>query len=124
MRRHHEAGFEFLDRLAGTLEYLAHGHTWTAVRVCSIRNGHGIAAYREGERQERGELTVDEAAAVLRVVPTTVLRLIHRKALLAKQACPNAPWTIRQADLDELVATRAEQSPSAQSAGQLALDIQ
>ncbi len=102
----------------------AHGYTWTAARVCSIRNGHGIAAYREGERQERGELTVDEAAAVLRVVPTTVLRLIHRKALLAKQACPNAPWTIRQADLDELVATRAEQSPSAQSAGQLALDIQ
>lgn len=30
---------------------------------------------------ERGELTVNEAAAALRVVPTTVLRLIHRKAL-------------------------------------------
>src|SRR5689334_19354223 len=30
---------------------------------------------------ERGDLTVDEAAAALRVVPTTVLRLIHRKAL-------------------------------------------
>jgi hypothetical protein len=116
------------ERIAAVINRLGHrtaqGHTWTAARVCSIRNSHGIAAYREGERQERGELTVDEAATALRVVPTTVLRLIHRKVLHARQACPQAPWTIRQVDLDELLATRAEQGPSAQSAGQLALDIQ
>lgn len=116
------------ERIAAIINRLGHrtaqGFTWTAARICSIRNSHGIAAYREGERQERGELTVDEAATALRVVPTTVLRLIHRKVLHARQACPNAPWTIRQADLDEFLATRADQGPPAESAGQLALDIQ
>src|SRR5258707_5747657 len=29
---------------------------------------------------------------------------INQKNLLAKQACRNAPWTIRQADLDEFLA--------------------
>jgi excisionase family DNA binding protein len=116
------------ERIAATINRLghrtAHGHTWTAARVCSIRNGHGIAPYREGERQERGELAVDEVAAALQVTPTTVLRLIRQKDLPAKQACRNAPWTIRQADLDEFLAARAEQRPSTHVAGQLALDIQ
>ena len=116
------------ERIAATINRLghrtAHGHTWTATRICSIRNGHGIAPYRQGERQERGELTVDEVAAALHVTPTTVLRLIRQKDLAAKQACRNAPWTIRQADLDEFLAARAAQSPSTHVAGQLALDIQ
>ena len=116
------------ERIAATINRLghrtAHGQTWTAARVCSIRKGHGIAAYREGERQERGELTVDEVAAALQVTQTTVLRLIRQKDLPAKQACRNAPWTIRQADLDEFLAARAAQSPSTRVSGQLALDIQ
>jgi excisionase family DNA binding protein len=115
-------------RIAATINRLgrrtAHGQTWTATRVCSIRNGHGIAPYREGERQERGELTVDEVAAALQVTPTTVLRLIREKDLSAKQACRNAPWTIRQAELDEFLAARAAQSASTHLSGQLALDIQ
>jgi excisionase family DNA binding protein len=116
------------ERIAATINRLghrtAHGQTWTATRVCSIRKGHGIAAYREGERHERGELTVDEVAAALQVTPTTVLRLIRQKDLPAKQACRNAPWTIRQADLDEFLVARAAQSPSTHVSGQLALDIQ
>jgi hypothetical protein len=86
------------ERIAATINRLghrtAHGQTWTTTRVCAIRNGHGIAPYREGERQERGELTVDEVADTLRVTSTTVLRLIRQKDLAAKQACRNAPWTI------------------------------
>ena len=116
------------ERIAATINRLghrtAHGHTWTATRICSIRNGHGIAPYRQGERQERGELTVDEVAAALHVTSTTVLRLIRQKDLAAKQACRNAPWAIRQADLDEFLAARAEPGPSTHLAGQLALDIQ
>jgi len=115
-------------RIAATINRLghrtAHGQAWTAARVCSIRNGHGILAYREGERQERGELTVDEAAAVLNVTHTTVLRLIAQRGLAAKQACRNAPWTIRGADLDEFLAARAEKGPSTRISGQLTLDIQ
>ena len=116
------------ERIAATINRLghrtAHGQTWTATRVCAIRNGHGIAPYREGERQARGELTVEEVAAALNVTSTTVLRLIRQKDLSAKQACRNAPWAIRQADLDEFLAARAEQGPSTHVSGQLALDIQ
>jgi len=115
-------------RIAATINRLghrtAHGQAWTAARVCSIRNGRGILAYREGERQECGELTVDEAAAVLNVTHTTVLRLIAQQGLVAKQACRNAPWTIRGADFDEFLATRAEKNPSTRISGQLTLDIQ
>ncbi|HUG23641.1 helix-turn-helix domain-containing protein [Piscinibacter sp.] len=115
------------ERIAATINRLghrtAHGQTWTAARVCAIRKGHGVAAYREGERQERGELTVDEAAAALQVTHTSVLRLIRQKDLVAKQACRNAPWTIRQNDLDEFLATRAGQGPSTRVSGQLTLDI-
>jgi hypothetical protein len=102
----------------------AHEYTWTAPRVCAIRHSHGIAPYREGERQERKELTVDEVAAILQLAHTSVLRLIRQKALVAKQACRNAPWTIRQDDLDEFLATRAGSSPSPRNAGQMVLDIQ
>jgi len=116
------------ERIAATINRLghrtAHGQTWTAARVCSIRNSHGIAPYCEGERQARGELTVDEAAAALQVTHTSVLRLIRNKDLVAKQACRNAPWTIRQADLDEFFATRVEQNSSTRASDQLALDIQ
>lgn len=116
------------ERIAATINRLghrtAHAQTWTATRVCSIRKGHGIAAYREGERQDRGELTVDEVACALQVTPTTVLRLIRQKELPAKQACRNAPWTIHQTDLNELLAARAAQGPSTRIAGQLTLDIQ
>jgi hypothetical protein len=102
----------------------AHEHTWTAPRVCSIRNSHGIAPYRDGERQERSELTVDEVATILELAHTSVLRLIRQKSLVAKQACRNAPWTIRQDDLDEFLATRAGSCPSPLNAGQMVLDIQ
>ncbi|MHB1701979.1 MAG: helix-turn-helix domain-containing protein [Acidobacteriaceae bacterium] len=116
------------ERIAATINRLghrtAHGQTWTAARVCSIRNGHGIAPYREGERQARGELTADEAAAALQLTHTTVLRLIRQKDLVAKQACRNAPWTIRQVDFDEFLATRTGQSPSTRVSGQMVLDIQ
>jgi len=116
------------EHIAATINRLghrtAHEQTWTAARVCAIRKGHGIAAYREGERQERSELTVAEAAAALQLTHTTVLRLIRQKDLVATQACRNAPWTIRQDDLDEFLATRAEQSPSTRVSGQMVLDIQ
>jgi excisionase family DNA binding protein len=116
------------ERIAATINRLghrtAHGKTWTAARVCSIRQGHGVAAYRDGERQARGELTVDEAAAVLKVTPTTVLRQIRQKDLAATQACRNAPWTIRQDDLDDYLVARTRQSPSTRNSDQMALDIQ
>jgi DNA invertase Pin-like site-specific DNA recombinase len=39
----------------------AHGDSWTAVRICSLRHHHAIPVYQVGERQERGEISVQEA---------------------------------------------------------------
>ena len=52
------------------------GNGWTQSRVCSLRSHNAIPTYREGERRDRGEVTLDEAAAALSVSPSTVRRLI------------------------------------------------
>jgi excisionase family DNA binding protein len=58
-----------------------------------------VAILRAGERAERGEATINEAAVALDISTTTVRRLIASGALPATQPCKGAPWIIRQADL-------------------------
>jgi excisionase family DNA binding protein len=72
---------------------------WTQNRVCTFRNHRGIEVYRDGERLERGELTLDEAAARLNVSTMTVLRMIRRGVIPARQLCKGAPWVIKIADI-------------------------
>ena len=67
------------------------GNSWTESRVRSHRSAHGIAVYRDGEKAERGELTLEEAARRLTVSKMTVLRLIGRGAIQARQVCKGAP---------------------------------
>ena len=81
-------------------------NTWTESRVRAFRKDHGIAAYREGERAERGELTLLEAAAELGTCRMTVLRLIRAGTLKARQACKGAPWVIKTQDLEAAKNTR------------------
>jgi DNA invertase Pin-like site-specific DNA recombinase len=78
----------------------AKGHTWTQQRVRTFRSDHGIAIYRDGERAERGEVTLEESADRLGVSKMTVVRLIKDQLLPAKQACIGAPYVIREVDLD------------------------
>ena len=80
---------------------------WTQSRVSNLRNRCGITVYREGERKERGEATLDEAAAELNVSPMTVLRMIKRGVLKARQLCKGAPRVIKIVDLNS-DAVRAE----------------
>jgi excisionase family DNA binding protein len=61
------------------------GNGWTRSRVCVLRNHRRIPPYRVGERAERGELTLEEAAKILDVSEATVRRLIKEKALAAHQ---------------------------------------
>jgi excisionase family DNA binding protein len=75
------------------------GNSWTSARVASLRNHQKIAPYREGERAERGEVTIDEAAAELTVSPSTIFRMINDGVLPAQQLCKGAPWIIRADDL-------------------------
>jgi excisionase family DNA binding protein len=77
------------------------GATWTRAGVCGLRNTNGIAVYREGERAERGEATLDEAAEILRVSRATAYRMINSGVLPARQLCGGAPWIIRLADLQQ-----------------------
>jgi excisionase family DNA binding protein len=78
----------------------AKGHTWTQQRVCVFRNDYNIAVYRDGERIERGELILHEAASRLGISKMTVARLIKDGVLPAKQSCAGAPYVIRETDLD------------------------
>ena len=77
----------------------AHGASWTRSHVCSLRNTNGIPVYREGERAERAEVTLDEAADILKVSRTTAYRMVSSGTLPARQLCGGAPWIIRLADL-------------------------
>jgi excisionase family DNA binding protein len=90
--------------IAGVLNRLgvrsAKGHTWTQLRVRNFRAERRIAIYREGERAERGELILHEAATHLGVSKMTVIRLIRDGILPARQVCTGAPYVIRQEDLD------------------------
>lgn len=104
--------------------HTAHGQSWTARRVCSLRHNHEIPVYREGERQGRGEVSVSEAATVLGVTPTTVLRLIRQKRLPATQPCPGAPWSLLGVDVERCLAERNQpMSPPTGNSAQLSLAI-
>ena len=83
------------------------GNGWTQSRVCSLRSHNDIATYREGERRERGEVTLDEAAAALSISQSTVRRLIRDGQLAASQLCKGAPWIIKAADLERPDVKRA-----------------
>ena len=92
------------DLIAGLLNRLGRktgkGNSWTRSRVCSFRSTHGIAVHRKGEREERGELVLSEAAKRLSVHPAVIRRLIRTGVLAARQACKGAPWIMREDALD------------------------
>ena len=104
----------------------AKGNGWTRSRVRSLRNSHGIAVYREGERQERGELVLAEAAKRLGVAPCHVYRLIRSGVLEARQACKGAPWLIAAQALDrpEVREGLAGKGPLTTDPNQQVLDFQ
>jgi len=73
--------------------------TWTETRVRSFRCEHKIAVYKAGEREARGELTLEQAAQALGTSKMTVLRMIAAGTLGASQACAGAPWIIKTDDV-------------------------
>ena len=101
------------------------GNSWTRVRVCSVRARRGIAVYRKGERQERGELVLSEAAERLGVDQTVIRRLIRSGILPASQACKGAPWIISEDALErpEVVAELDRKRPLTPNPDQSNLDF-
>jgi len=103
----------------------AHGQSWTAKRICSLRHNHAIPVYCEGGRQARGEMSVSEVAVALGVTQTTVLRLIRLKQLPATQACVGAPWILRKTDVEQCIAKRNRPvTPPTADSTQLTIEIQ
>jgi excisionase family DNA binding protein len=101
------------------------GNSWTRGRICSLRKQYSIAIY---ERAERGEVTIDEAAAALTLSRSTIRRLIVEGALPAIQTCKGAPWLIRSVDLKRQeirseAAARRSRSPPPDDRQQNLLDI-
>ncbi len=76
-----------------------HGNGWTQERVRGFRNHHDIAIYRDGERAERGEITLDAAAEIIGVCKMTALRMIRRGDIKGTQVCTGAPWVIKAEDI-------------------------
>jgi len=104
------------------------GNTWTRMRVCSVRNQKGISPYQDGERKARGEVTLNEAADILTVSPSTVLRMIGTGLLPAHQLCKGAPWIIRGSALHTEAVQREANSrrarvPSSHDPRQQPLDL-
>lgn len=104
------------------------GNGWTRSRVCSLRNQQGTAPYVAGERQERGEATLREAAELLAVSPSTILRMISTGLLPAKQLCKGAPWVLQLADLQREDITREAdcrrlRRPASHASHQAMLDL-
>jgi excisionase family DNA binding protein len=85
----------------------AKGHTWTQLRVRNFRCEHQITIYREGERAERRELILHEAATRLGVSKMTIVRLIRDGLLPARQICVGAPYVIQEDDLNRPAVRRA-----------------
>ncbi|KRQ93627.1 hypothetical protein CQ10_35640 [Bradyrhizobium valentinum] len=67
----------------------AKGSTWTQQRVCVFRNDHNIPVYRDGERAERGDLILHEAASRLGLSKMTVVRwcLAGKTELRGRTVC-------------------------------------
>jgi excisionase family DNA binding protein len=118
--------------IASLLNRLGHrtakGHTWTEMRVRSFRGDHRIAVYKTGEREARGELTLEQAADALGTSKMTVLRMIGVGSIQGTQACKGAPWVIKANDVERpeiraAVATLAR-GPLPEDPRQFPLDIQ
>jgi excisionase family DNA binding protein len=100
--------------------------TWTEQRVRAFRNDHAIGVYRDGERLERGEMNLEEAAAALGVSKMTVTRFIKSGVLAAKQSCAGAPYAIAKTDIDSptIRLAAASRRPISQDPRQLTLEYQ
>lgn len=88
----------------------ATGMRFTANRVCSLRTHWGIARFQRTDSDVGELVTVQKAAELLGVAPSTVHRWINDGFIAAEQLTSGAPWQIRVTD--ELRAHFVEQAPT------------
>jgi hypothetical protein len=77
----------------------ATGMRFTANRVASLRTHWDIPCFRASEQQPSGEVvTIDRAAQILGIAPSTVHRCLNDGFIAGEQLTPGAPWRIRITD--------------------------
>lgn len=80
----------------------ARGMRFTASRVCSLRTNWEIACFRLSLSQPQPDaqqcVTVERAAEILGVAPSTVHRWLNDGFIAGEQLTPGAPWRIRITD--------------------------
>jgi DNA invertase Pin-like site-specific DNA recombinase len=101
-----------------------HRNGWTQKRVRGFRNHHGIAVYRDGERAERGEITLKAAAEIVGVCNMTALRMIRRGDIKGRQACAGAPWVIKAEDVAAFGARKRSSAPVTPDPAQQTFEFQ
>jgi len=101
-----------------------YGNGWTQERVRGFRNHHDIAVYRDGDRAERGEVTLDAAAKIIGVCKMTALRMIRRGEVKGRQVCTGAPWMIKAEDVAAFVADKRSSAPVTPHPAQRTFDFQ
>ena len=88
--------------IAGLLNRLGRktgkGNGRKEANVRAFRSWRRIPVHRQGERQERDEMILLEAAEALGVGQPVIRRLIRDQVLPARQVCKGAPWVISGAD--------------------------
>lgn len=74
----------------------AYGLGFTASRVGNLRHHWKIPRFRPSHNPPEGEpVTVESAAQILGVVPSTVHRWLNEGFIAGEQTTPGAPWRIR-----------------------------
>jgi DNA invertase Pin-like site-specific DNA recombinase len=84
----------------------AKGHNWNQARIRTFRNDHRISIYQAMEHQQRGELMLSEAAELLKMRTDSVMRMIKKGILPAKQICYGSPWVLLKKDVDSFCAKK------------------
>ena len=92
------------------------GANWTTQRVAAFRGRNQIACFDPREKQRRGLLRQDEAAACLEISPMSVHRLLSSGILPGRQARPGLPWVIEAQSLELEAVRTAAQAIKQQSA--------
>jgi len=94
-----------------------HGEIWTDKRICSLRDRYSIPVHKANECEQRGEVFVGEAAKLLGLTQTSILRLIRIGRLRATQVCANAPWVLLKSEVERYRHERSKDKtpPSANS---------
>jgi DNA invertase Pin-like site-specific DNA recombinase len=101
-----------------------YGNGWTQERVRGFRNHHDIAVYRDSERAERGEITLDAAAEIIGVCKMTALRMIRRGDIKGRQVCSGAPWVIKAEDVAAFTARKRSSAPVTPNPAQQTFEFQ